>query len=155
MTGIDSLRLNFEKSLMLPRSAVDWLLMLWGSIQVFDDVADGGSILRADLDAAIWNTLVAMHENQFFAENSKALLPCIATAVLKWQASDKAERSGDADARSFVWRAGFYDLVLMVVQLCHGPKMAIELAPVVMSLYGEDYAGYLQEFGKCQIQSRA
>lgn len=152
MTGIDSLRLNFEKSLMLPKSAVDWLLMLWGSIQVFDDVADGGSILRADLDAAIWNTLVAMHENQFFAENSKALLPCIATAVLKWQASDKAERAGDADAKSFVWRAGFYDLVLMVVQLCHGPKAAIELASVVMNLYGESYAEYLQEFGKCQIQ---
>lgn len=155
MTGIDSLRLNFEKALMLPRSAVDWLLMLWGSIQVFDDVADGGSILRADLDATIWNTLVAMHENQFFSENSKALLPCIATAVLKWQASDKAERAGDADARSFVWRAGFYDLVLMVVQLCHGPKTAIELAPVVMNLYGEDYAEYLQEFGKCPIQLQA
>jgi hypothetical protein len=45
-----------------------------------------------------------------------------------------------------VWRAAFYDVVLMVVALCHGPDKALEMAHDVMGLYGEKYADYLKEF---------
>ncbi len=71
----------------------------------------------------------------------------MATMVLKWQASDQAERDGKADARSFVWRAGYYDVVLMVVTLCHPAKQAKELSRYVMELYGEKFEDYLKEFG--------
>jgi len=142
----DSIRQNLQQVFLLPASAVDWLLMMWDAIQVFDDVADGDPIERKDLDAAIWNTLVAMNQNSFFTQNAQVLLPCVASMILKWQASDQAERAGKADARSFVWRAGYYDLILMAVQLCHGPKIAIENAHLVMELYGEKFDEYLKEF---------
>ena len=107
MTGIDWLRVNLQKVLALPAPAIEWLLMLYGAIQVFDDVADGDAVERDDLNAAIWNTLVGMSQNTFWIANSQTLTPIVASMILKWQASDQAERSGKADSRSFVWRAGY------------------------------------------------
>lgn len=147
MSAADNLRQNLEQALKLPPVAVDWVLMLWGAIQVFDDVADGDPIHRQELDAAIWNTLVSMPQNPFFCQNASVLLPVVGTMILKWQASDQCERVGSVDPCSFVWRAGFYDVVLMVVQLCHGPKVAIDMSSLVMGLYGEKYEDYLKEFG--------
>ena len=85
----DWLRENLEKSLALPAPATDWLMMLYGAIQVFDDVADGDVVKRQDLNATIWNTLVGMSRNIFWLENAQTLTPVVATMILKWQASAK------------------------------------------------------------------
>ena len=146
MNGVDWLRLNLQRVLALPAPAIDWLLMLYGAIQVFDDVADGDPVEREDLNAVIWNTLVGMNQNTFWIANSHSLAPIVATMILKWQASDQAERDGKADAKSFVWRAGYYDVVLMTVALCHGTKQATDSAHQVMQLYGETFEDYLKEF---------
>ena len=146
MTGIDWLKENLQRVLLLPTPVVDWLIMVYDAIQVFDDVADGDTIERKDLNAAIWNTLVGMHQNQFFISNSHHLVPLVATMILKWQASDTAEREGHADARSFIWRAGYYDLILMAVSLTHGAGFATKNAHLVMDLYGEKLEDYMKEF---------
>ena len=143
---VNWLKENLEKAFSLPPAAVEWLISVYDSIQVFDDVADGDPVERSDLDAAIWNTLVGMPSNQFFLQNASALIPALGTMILKWQASDKAEREGKADAKSFVWRAGYYDLVLLAVQLCHGVGAAHKTAHQVMTLYGESFEDYMKEF---------
>ena len=120
--------------------------MVFDVIQVFDDVADGDPVERKDLNVTIWNMLVGMHQNQFFVVNIQHLVPLLATMVLKWQASDTAERAGQADAKSFVWRAGYYDLILMTVSLIHGPDFATKNAHLVMQLYGEKFEDYVKEF---------
>jgi hypothetical protein len=130
----------------LPPDAVRWLLDLWHCIQVLDDAADDDPILRPDLDRAIFGLLVALPGNPFFRRHSEALLSQLATFVLKWKASDDAERSGKADERSFMWRAGYYDVVLAVVLLVHGPAAAMTAAQHVMALYGESFASYREEF---------
>ena len=142
----DWLRLNLQRVLALPAPAIDWLLMLFEAIQVFDDVADGDPVEREDLNAVIWNTLVGMNQNTFWIANSHSLAPVVATMILKWQASDQAERDGKADAKSFVWRAGYYDVVLMTVALCHGTQQATDKAQQVMELYGETFEDYMKEF---------
>jgi hypothetical protein len=147
MGSSEWLKENLQKVLALPAPATEWLMMLWGAIQVFDDVADGDPVEREDLNAAIWNTLVGMNQNSFWAANSLSLAPVVATMILKWQGSDQAERAGNADARSYVWRAGYYDVVMMVVALCHGTKYATENAHLVMALYGETLEDYMKEFG--------
>jgi hypothetical protein len=138
-----ALQSNLDK--ILPPDAVAWLMDVWQMSQVFDDVADGDAVERADLDRAIWAAFVSMPGNPFFAAKAGALLPMLAAFVLKWQASDTAERAGNADARSYMWRAGFYDLVLLAVNLCHGPAVAREHAAAVLGLYGETLADYLGE----------
>jgi len=147
MIGIEWLKENLQRVFMLPTPVVEWLVMVYDAIQVFDDIADGDTVERKDLNATIWNTLVGMHQNQFFITNSHHLVPLLATAIMKWQASDHAERAGDADARSFVWRAGYYDLILMAVSLTHGPGFATKNAHLVMELYGEKFEDYMKEFG--------
>jgi hypothetical protein len=146
MGSSEWLKENLQRVLALPAPATEWLLMLWGAIQVFDDVADGDPVEREDLNAAIWNTLVGMNQNSFWAANSLTLAPVVATMILKWQGSDQAERAGNADARSYVWRAGYYDVVMMVVALCHGTKYATDNAHLVMALYGETLEDYMKEF---------
>jgi hypothetical protein len=140
-----SLAVHFQ-TLDLPPAAVEWLLDVWRMIQMLDDVADGDPVSRDDLNGAIWASLVTMPANPFYLANAAALQSGLATLVLKWQASDDAERQGWADARSFVWRAGYYDLILLVVLLTKGHATAMGKAMTVMHLYGETLHEYLKEF---------
>jgi hypothetical protein len=146
VTGDESLKANLQQVFSMPPNAVEWLLMLWQAIQVFDDIADGDPVERQELNATIWNTLVAIGQNSFWQANQSVLAPLVGSMILKWQASDTAERQGKADAKSFVWRAGYYDVVLMSVQLCHGVVIAEQLAHHVMDLYGESFEEYMKEF---------
>lgn len=146
------LRKNLEEALHLPPAAVDWLLSLYAAIQFFDDVADKDEITREAFDKVLWDVFVAMPQNQFFAKEAHHLIPLVGAQILKWQASDKAERGKNADAKSFVWRAGYYDIVLFSVALIHGPQAATSAAENVLRLYGEKFEDYLQEFEQCRIQ---
>lgn len=152
MTGPEQhLAVHFA-NLQLPPDAARWLLDLWNALQVLDDVADGDSIERDALDRAIYDLLVGMPSNRFFAMHAGMLLPALGLMVLKWKASDTAERANQADARSFVWRAGYYDLVLAAVLAHHGPTVALSVADKVMELYGETLHEYLKEFPPCRTQ---
>lgn len=144
MTPEETLRISFEETLELPPDAIEWLLGLWNLIQVFDDMADGDPVDREDLDRAIWDSLVGGPSNSFYQAHQSWLVPAVAQATLKWMASDIAERSGCADERSYMWRAGYYDVVCLCVGLVHGPSS--ERAYAALSLYGEAAAEYIKEF---------
>ena len=141
---IDALEEHFVNALGLPRPAADWLLDLWQVIQVFDDIHDGDPV--ADVMPALWAGLVTMPSNPFYQANAAALQAAVATAILKWHAANEAEDAGEADERSFVWRAAYYDVVLLAVLLCHGQAEALRLAPTIMLMYGEPFAAYREEF---------
>lgn len=142
MTDIQNLSQHFQ-ALGLTPPAARFLFDVWSLIQVFDDVVDGDEVKREDLDAAIWAAFIGLPDNPFFIENRTQLVSIMATQVIKWQASDAAERAGNADARSYMWRAGFYDLVATVALICGGP----ERAKAALGLYGETFEEYLKEFG--------
>jgi len=148
----DDLRHHFAETFDLPSAAVEWLLDVWRMIQMLDDVADGDPVTRPDLDAVIWSSLISMPANPFYLANFQALQTGLALLVMKWKASDDAERAGQADARSFIWRAGYYDLVLLVVLLTKGHATAMKDAVKVMHLYGETLHEYLKEFMPCRDQ---
>lgn len=140
------LRKNLEEALHLPPAAVGWLVDLYDAFQFFDDVADKDEINREAFDKVLWDVFVAMPQNPFFIKEAHQLIPLVGAQILKWQASDKAERGKNADAKSFVWRAGYYDIVLFSVALIHGPKAANAVSENVMRLYGETLEDYLKEF---------
>lgn len=151
MTAEDHLHQHFL-NLNLPPAAIGWLLDVWNAIQVLDDVADGDAIERPALDRAIYDLLAGLPSNPFFVAHAGALLPALALMVFKWKASDDAERAGRADARSFVWRAGYYDVVLAAVAAHHGAMATMQVADKIMSLYGEALKDYLKEFPPCPDQ---
>lgn len=139
------LRRNFTETLSLSDEASDWLIALWETIQLFDDVTDGDAIDRDDLDAVIWNALIGMPSSGFFQRNAHILIPLMSVAVFKWKASDTVERDGDACTTSFVWRAGYYDIVLAAVQIEHGADVAMDIGHVVLKMYGESLEEYMKE----------
>jgi hypothetical protein len=137
---------RLRDALELPEPAAAWLLDVWEMIQTLDDYADHDEVSRERLDRLVWLTFVKMPGNPFFLANAATLTPALATAALKWQASDSAEREGAADARSYMWRAGYYDLVLLVHLICHGADAARLDARSILEMYGESLDDYLQEF---------
>lgn len=146
MNSYEVLQISFKEGLNLPADASEFLLNVWGATQFFDDVADGDEVKRPVLDQVIWDFFIGFAENAFFQKNAIVLKSQLMTMILKWQASDQAERSGEASAKSYMWRAGYYDLVLSVVTIVHGYQNAIKLAKSVMDLYGETLEDYLEEF---------
>ncbi|MDB4278427.1 hypothetical protein N9917_02355 [Deltaproteobacteria bacterium] len=146
MTSRDGLLINLKDLLHLPDLACDWLLLVYDAIQVFDDVADNDTVDKQDLNATIYNMFVGQYRNQFFAVNSLTLIPLIEVAILKWHAANKIEKEQKAGPISFVWRASYYDIVLMVVNICKGKEFAEKNAHLVAMIYGEKYTDYLEEF---------
>lgn len=127
-------------ALGLPAPAKAWLLDLWTVIHVLDDAADGDK--SADAGRAAMAIFWDMPLNPFYQANFAALQPVLKLQVLKWIAANVAEENGLADERSYMWRAGFYDVVTMVCALCGGDQGA----GVGLSLYGETFTEYMEGF---------
>lgn len=140
------LEAHFNK-LSLPEKASNFLLILFRIIQIFDDFADSEKVSDKKLDILIWDTLVRLPTNSFYRAHDLVLAPLIITSILKWKASDTKEKElKSADAKSFMWRAGYYEIVLFVVSIVHGEKFAQENAVSILELYGETFDNYLEEF---------
>lgn len=137
----------FIEVLDLPENAREWLLGLWDATQFLDDVADKDDVSRDQLNNAVNQLLIQMPANSFFMQHPSQLLASVAVFIAKWQASDHLERSGRADEKSYMWRAGYYDVILVVTILCHGLKTGSDVAADILSLYGESYESYKEEFG--------
>ena len=133
------------KHFRFTREAEAFLLRVWRMIQAFDDFADGDFVQRKDLDMVIWDAFIGMPEDEF-ANRYQQVRAGLATMILKWQASDKAERNGKANAMSFSWRAGYYDLIMLVACICLGYEQANAISSEVMNLYGETFDDYMREF---------
>ena len=146
LSSRDSMEVHLREGFQLPEMAVAWLMDLWEVTQTLDDVVDDDDVTRDAALRVVVKCLVTMPTNPFYMANANVLQPIIATAILKWKASDDAERANEADERSFVWRAAFYDVIMTTVLLCHGWDVAMEKAASIMRLYGEDYTSYKEEF---------
>lgn len=146
MTPQEESLLSHYQAWELPPDATAWLLDLWRITQTLDDAMDRDEIAPETLQRAIWSIFVTFPANAFFLAHASQLQPALATAVLKWEAANRAERLGAADERSYMWRAGYYDIVLLTILLCQGYDSAMAKTPAVMALYGENYSDYRAEF---------
>ena len=136
------------ESLALPDAAQAFLLDVWDLTQVLDDWVDGDPVSRQEQDQAIWLALVRFPAQPFLTAHQGVLTPVLASMVLKWKAADTVERLKLADQlpKAYVWRAGFYDVVLQVVLIVHGPEVAMAAAHEVLGMYGETFTAYRAEF---------
>ena len=140
MTAETNLSTHFT-TLGLPGPAKAWLLDLWNVIQVLDDAMDGDSAGSADVERAAMAIFWDMPMNPFYRDNYAALQPVLKLQVLKWFAANDVEAQGQPDERSYMWRAGYYDIVLMVCALCGCDQSATAL-----KLYGETFSEYMEGF---------
>lgn len=134
-------------SLMLPPAAKEWLLDLSDVIQAMDDWYDDDKEVSKDSkQEAIYKALVLLPSNPFYLQFSNVLSPVLSNAILKWSGANSKEANGTADAKSYMWRASFYDVILAVVSIVHGPFQAMQVSAHIANLYGESFEEYLKEF---------
>lgn len=132
------------RTLNLPPEAERFLLALWVLIQGLDDWHDQ---TPAETFPAIWAACVGLPGDMFLAEHRLLLVPVMANMVLKWHAANVIEDGKEVAQypKSYVWRAGYYDVVLQVVLIVYGAEAKTKAADV-MRLYGETLTDYQAEF---------
>lgn len=141
-----ALEMHFTR-LHLPLEAGNWLLLVWDLFQSFDDVYDEPTKLTMhDREQLVWQALISYPTHPFYMQHCAFLAPLMSNTILKWVAANKAESTGGADHRSFMWRAGYYDIILAVCSLVLSPAEAMGSADYVMRMYGEKYEDYKEEF---------
>lgn len=143
--------INFFEKHKLSKGAINWLLELYKTIQFFDDIVDKEGIIEKlnsnRKNAEDYALSAILGSGQVFLIKNRAVLePLIITQFLKWIAANKAEETGQANEKSFIWRAGYYDVVLMAIGLDKGISYAKENSFNIMSLYGESLNDYFAEF---------
>lgn len=132
--------------LRLSHDARQFLSDLYAVIQAWDDFYDGDDMPQADKLKAIWASLVGIPANPFFQAHSGALIPLLASLVVKWESANKLEAERDRLDIAFVWRASFFDVVLHCVLIENGPCFAMENGPHVARLYAETIESFRKEF---------
>lgn len=127
------------QSLNLSQPAYNFVMDVWSLAQVFDDVTDGDEVKKDDLKRSIYAAFVTLPTNSFYMQHSRELSSALFVAIEKWMLANKVEDEGKHDARSYMWRAGFYDVVALVCILDNSDPHA------ALCLYGEKYEDYMKE----------
>lgn len=136
----DQLTQHFN-TIGIPQDAGQFLLILWDFIQMVDDKVDGDTPEHADRVA--WDMLVGLPCNPFYRQYTDVLTPILMLQIRKWRVCNIREKAGKADAKTYMWRAGYYDIVLAVGGLCGLSEDALAM---VVDMYGEALGEYLEEF---------
>jgi hypothetical protein len=149
LTSEEILKVRFKDELCLSDPASEFLIILWNSLQFFDDVLDEDKELdRKEPKLVLIDLLLRLPLNPFYQKHLLSVTPLIANIGLQWNAAELAEVSGRADAKSFVWRSSYYQLVLHVFMLEKGIEEAMRYSESILRIYGEELDDYLQEFNK-------
>ena len=140
--------LDSLKPLELPPHALQWLIDLNQAVQGLDDWHDEDPIPQNEKLKVIHLCLVGLSGNPFFLQNYHRLLPLLNSFILKWSAANDIEdnRLKEHLPKAYMWRAGFYDIVLEVVSIVYGFDVASNLSSYVLKMYGETYDEYSKEF---------
>ncbi len=128
------------ESLELSPEANSFALDIFALAQVFDDIQDGDSVKSYEFERAIRAAFITLPVNPIYQRHQSLFAPVLMLCIEKWKAANEAEKTGAHDARSFMWRAGLYD-VFALLCLIEG-KSAID----ALRLYGEKFEDYMKEF---------
>jgi hypothetical protein len=127
-------------TLGVPAPAKEWLLDIWHVIQLLDDAMDGDPVKPEAVSTVAWALFARIPTNPFYQQFVALLQPVLVLQLRKWEAANVIEAAGMANEKSYMWRAGYYDLVEMVCHLCglQGTGHA------VTEIYGETFTEYME-----------
>lgn len=137
--------MTLSQQLGLSKDAEQFICLLFEITQFIDDVHDN-QVKKYQAYEHVYKILYDWPSNQFLQRHAAFLLPVIAVQIGKWQAANYAEDNGLADEKSYNWRAGFYDVVVAVIQLEQGLENIEQKAHIALSCYAETFESYREEF---------
>lgn len=137
--------MTLSQELGLSKEAEQFICLLFEITQFIDDVHDN-QVKKSQAYENVYRILYDWPSNTFLQRHATFLLPVIAVQIGKWQAANYAEAHGLADEKSYNWRAGFYDVLVAVIQLEQGVENIEQKAQIALSCYAETFASYQEEF---------
>lgn len=114
--------------------AVQFASLLWSATQEWDDVKDEG---QAPSDALMFWLSFGMEVDPFYSRFAHLMRPCLMSSYLRWQASNVLDHEPDQVAKSYMLRAGIYDVWHMMAFIVGGHDWAVEIGPAIYREYGE------------------
>ena len=115
--------------------AVNFAVCLWHGAQAWDDLEDEGS---ADHNALISWMAFTKEYHPFFARHGSIMRPAMLSMYLKWRVANVLDRGTRDDvAKSYMLRAGLYDVWHLMAWLTGGEAWAAEVGPEIYREYSE------------------
>lgn len=130
--------------------AIDFFLLIANISQVWDDLIDKDNQQSDDqINLMMWQALIELNENPFFAQNIQQLLPVMKKAIVNWLTSNQHEAAGDKEMLkvSYIKRSCVTDIAIFVALLCGGLEHSLRYAPLIEAAVFKDdsFDDYLNE----------
>ena len=124
--------------------ALDFSRLLWEAMQSWDDLEDEG---RTDHNPLISWLTFGKEYHPYFMQYGHILRPVMLGVYLQWRASNVLDRGDRLDvAKSYMLRAGIYNLYHVMAWIEGGDEWAAEVGPEIYRAYGETPEEIWQEF---------
>ena len=126
----------FDKWFKGDLAAIDFAASLWTVCQEWDDLEDEG---KAQNHNALLSWLAFGKEyTPYFAANSHLLRPVMLSSYLQWRAANVLDNGNRQDVeKSYMLRAGIYQVWHMMAWIAGGDDWASECGPEIYRTYGE------------------
>lgn len=113
----------FERWARMDKEAVDFLKTMARAIRLADDIVDGDSQdAPADMARLLYECLIVLPANPFFARHHAKLAPVMTNVALLWDASEDWRKSDLEKTRqfAFVLRESTEQIVATVAEITGG-----------------------------------
>ncbi|MGH1414840.1 MAG: hypothetical protein ACRBB0_15235 [Pelagimonas sp.] len=132
-------------------SACSFAEQLWTALQEWDDIEDEGKC--EDYNGLISWLAFGKEYQPFFAAHSHLLRPAFLQLYLSWTSANVLDRGDWQDVcKSYMLRAGFYQLLHLIAWICGGDAWARRVGPEIYRSYAETPEEIFKEFNRCQDQ---
>lgn len=116
-------------------AAVNFATQMWEAMQDWDDLEDEG---KTDHNRLLAWMMIDKEYHPFFAPNAHILRPAMLQVYLKWSASNVLDRGSRLDvAKSYMLRAGYYDVLHLIAYIVGGHDWAVSVGPEIYREYIE------------------
>jgi len=127
--------------------AVSFALQIWEAAQIWDDMKDGAKQGSDDVEDLLAWLAFGKEYSPFFAKYQPILRPALLGMYLKWSAANVLEVGDEDDInKAYMLRAGFYDVLHLMVWLVGGNDWARRVGPEIYRAYGETLNELKREF---------
>jgi hypothetical protein len=135
------------------KTAFDFISLLFDIFHFYDDVADKDKPLsQDDVCKSLWDTLIILPRNQFYANNFIEFTPLIAIAIQNWGIANKLEAFPQDDFKlqiAYIIRSNYLDILIKAATLCGGFEHGMDVAYKARLLWhDETFDGYKENLQK-------
>lgn len=138
-----SIKVHLE-AVLFDANAVALCLDLYRLCQIWDDWYDGDISSKDDILQSFRIALFEIPTNPFFDAFRKTLTPLLLSVLQQWEVANQMEDGKESPEKSYMLRAGVYQIFHMCLFLAHGDEHAKKHGKDVYSIYGEDVVGFLR-----------